>query len=140
MTLTNILQLQVDYEQIAKHGGYTKGSAQVLYRKALRKLMDALDGACATNAEAGDGNGNLESTEAPTTPSAPKTPKTPRSRKGKRSKDGVEGQALDGNASAADAQAPGGDIMNPFGAPGDEVEPITPTKRQKKSPTKQPAL
>ncbi|KAH8693857.1 hypothetical protein BGW36DRAFT_383869 [Talaromyces proteolyticus] len=32
---------KVDYEKVAKYGGWTKGSAQVLYRKALRKLMDA---------------------------------------------------------------------------------------------------
>ncbi|KAL1965886.1 hypothetical protein VTN77DRAFT_5019 [Rasamsonia byssochlamydoides] len=40
---------KIDYEKVAEKGGYTKGSAQVLYRKALRKLME-LNGFTETNA------------------------------------------------------------------------------------------
>jgi hypothetical protein len=129
--LTNTLPLQVDYDLIAKYGGYTKGSAQVLYRKVLRKLTDSLD----VSEIPGDATD-------PATP-GPKTPKTPRSRKsnGKRGK----GAAAEDQNPGADASltpgAPGADAMNTFltgaGAlDGSEIEPITPSKRPRKTPVK----
>jgi hypothetical protein len=123
----------VDYEQIAKYGGYTKGSAAVLYRKALRKLTDAypIEGDVVSGASASDNAGN-----DPVTPSAKaKTPKTPRSRAtGRKRKDVGE---------EADSITPSGGPQTPFG-PGNDVAldvgclaMETPTKKPKTAAGKQ---
>lgn len=133
--------LQPDYEQIAKYGGYTKGSAQVLYRKALRKLTDAwpVQGDAGSSASA---SGPENAGTDPATPSGKaQTPKTPRSRAntGKKRKDvaggagGVEDQDI----------TPSGNPQTPFtpGAEGfheDAMAMETPTKKPKKAPAKQP--
>lgn len=105
---------------MAKYGGYTKGSAQVMYRKALRKLTDAFpieeDRTSAFDNAAND----------PATPSAKaKTPNTPKSRtSGRKRKDVVTPQT---------PLTPGNDIVYEIG----DIELDTPTKKPKKATGKQ---
>jgi hypothetical protein len=137
--MLTVSALQVDYEMLAKHCGYTKGSAHVLYRKALRKLTDAypVEGEGASETSGPDaGNG-------PVTPSgkAKAPPKTPKSRaSGKKRKDaaGADGQDTT-------AITPIGDPLTPL-APGDnailgtgDIVMETPTKKPKKAAAKQVA-
>ncbi|OKL63803.1 hypothetical protein UA08_00042 [Talaromyces atroroseus] len=132
---------KVDYEQIAKYGGYTKGSAQVMYRKVLRKLTDSLDASGVNNADGGDA-AMLGSSETPATPAA-KTPKTPRSRKSNKRTKGTTEEVDPGDEASPmvhTPSAPDADAMNTFltgaGAlDGSDTEP-TPSKRQRKSPIK----
>ncbi|GAM36882.1 hypothetical protein TCE0_022f06328 [Talaromyces pinophilus] len=132
-----------DYEQIAKYGGYTKGSAQVMYRKALRKLTEAwpVDGDAAVAGSSSASSGpEIAGNNDPVTPSGKaKTPKTPRSRaasSGKKRKDvagAVEDQDVTPSAGAQTPFTPGAEGWHEAGAMVME----TPTKKPKKAPAKQ---
>lgn len=141
--------MQPDYEQIAKYGGYTKGSAQVMYRKALRKLTEAWpvddDAAVAGSSSASSGP-EIAGTNDPVTPSGKaKTPKTPRSRaatSGKKRKDvagagagaAVEDQDVTPSAGVQSPFTPDAEGFHEAGAMVME----TPTKKPKKAAAKQP--
>lgn len=136
--MLTVSALQVDYEMLAKHGGYTRGSAQVLYRKALRKLTDAYPIEGEASGTSGTDAGN-----DPVTPSgkAKAPPKTPKSRaSGKKRKDaaGADGQDTTAITPIGDPLtplAPGGDVILGTG----DIVMETPTKKPKKATAKQVA-
>lgn len=135
--------LQPDYEQIAKYGGYTKGSAQVMYRKALRKLTDAYP----VEGDAGAVSASTPTTGGtdPVTPSGKaKTPKTPRSRatRGKKRKDSGAGSGVEDQdaftPSSAGPQTPFTPGAEGFPEVDADMAMETPTKKPKKAAAKQP--
>ncbi|EED20411.1 histone h1.3., putative [Talaromyces stipitatus ATCC 10500] len=121
---------KVDYEKLAKYGGYTKGSAQVLYRKALRKLTDVYP----IDADAMAGNGDAGSD--PVTPtSKAKTPKTPNSRtSGKKRKDAAAAEDQDTTAAP---QTPLGPTIDDAAGDALDAEMATSTKKPRKTSSKQ---
>lgn len=133
----------MDYEQIAKYGGYTKGSAQVMYRKALRKLTEAwpVEGDAAVPG-ASSASASNNAGDDPVTPSGnSKTPKTPRSRatSGKKRKEATATGAVEDHNAISPSSGPN----TPF-TPGAEViyevadiAMETPTKKPKKAAGKQ---
>ncbi|CRG88136.1 hypothetical protein PISL3812_05163 [Talaromyces islandicus] len=117
---------KMDYEKIAHYGGYTKGSAQVLYRKAHRKLLDAFPDpgeASYNNTTTSRGKAGGGSVKKRKTASAPAA-------------EDAEGDA-DAAPTAGEPATPGD------GSAGVDGEARTPTKspvkRQRKSPVKKTA-
>lgn len=109
----------MDYDKVAEYGGYTKGSASVLYRKAHKKLMEAYN---LTNVNADD-----DGAVGPATPAKPPKTKARGSASAKKRKGAAE----------TTPGAPGAEDT----ANGDAVEAETPTKpkRQRKTPAKKGA-
>jgi hypothetical protein len=120
----------MDYEKIAHYGGYTKGSAQVLYRKAHRKLLDAFP---------------VSDEPLNNTPDA--APQTPKSKGGKASAAAAKKRKATAEESADTTSTPGepdGSVVTPANGSGVDGEARTPTKpsakRQRKSPVKKTAV
>ncbi|PKX92965.1 putative histone h1.3 [Aspergillus novofumigatus IBT 16806] len=104
-------QYKIDYEKLASKGGYTAGSANVMFNKAKRKLAEL-------NADNSTKNGSSAAGEASSSKTATATPK--------------KGQAKRKKAAAA-ADAEDG------GAEGEEAATPTKPKRQRKTPAKKGA-
>lgn len=123
----------MDYEKIAQYGGYTKGSAQVMYRKALRKLLDAFP--------------VPEESQKNTSDATPSTPKPKGGKAGagsgaakKRKADaGADANSTTISPDAPDAGAAPTTFVDGSGVDGEAgaASPVkTPAKRQRKSPVK----
>lgn len=127
----------MDYEKIAHYGGYTKGSAQVLYRKAHRKLLDAFpvsdDQRMNNNTSVSDG-------------AVPQTPKTKGGKvgagSGKKRKTAATPAAAGEDDTPPTSNLGGGDVTPGADESGAVVDgeahtpTKTPAKRQRKSPVK----
>ncbi|RHZ72911.1 hypothetical protein CDV55_103626 [Aspergillus turcosus] len=102
-------QYKVDYGKLASKGGYTAGSANVLFNKAKRKLLEL-------NPDNSTENGSSATGEASSSKSATTTPK--------------KGQAKRKKAAAGAEDG---------GADGEEAATPTKPKRQRKAPAKKGA-
>ncbi|KAF7119120.1 hypothetical protein CNMCM5793_008860 [Aspergillus hiratsukae] len=102
-------QYKVDYEKLASKGGYTSGSASVMFLKAKRKLLEL-------NPDNSTENGSSATGEASSSKSATTTPK--------------KGQAKRKKAAAGAEDG---------GADGEEAATPTKPKRQRKTPAKKGA-
>lgn len=130
----------MDYEKIAHYGGYTKGSAQVLYRKAHRKLLDAFPVSDNQSMDNNTSDG-----------AAPQTPKTPSAKGGKagtnagKKRKSAAAAENDDTPSTASSLSGGGDVTPGADGSGVAVDgeartpTKTPAKRQRKSPVKKTA-
>ncbi|GFG11228.1 hypothetical protein IFM5058_05320 [Aspergillus udagawae] len=102
-------QYKIDYEKLASKGGYTAGSANVMFNKAKRKLVEL-------NPDNSAENGSSAAGEASSSKSATATPK--------------KGQAKRKKAAAGAEDG---------GADGEEAATPTKSKRQRKTPAKKGA-
>ncbi|GIJ82251.1 hypothetical protein Asppvi_000757 [Aspergillus pseudoviridinutans] len=102
-------QYKIDYEKLASKGGYTAGSANVMFNKAKRKLVEL-------NPDNSTENGSSAAGEASSSKTATATPK--------------KGQAKRKKAAAGAEDG---------GADGEEAATPTKPKRQRKTPAKKGA-
>ncbi|RHZ62796.1 putative histone h1.3 [Aspergillus thermomutatus] len=125
-------QYKVDYEKLASKGGYTAGSASVLFLKAKRKLVEL-------NPDNSTENGSSTAGEASSSKPATTTPKKGPAKR-KKAVAGAEDGGADGEEAAtptkpkrqrktpakkgAAAKAEGGNVENGNSASGVEPEPL----------------